>query len=218
VLGPGAARVLVVAAHTGTRAGIRALIERSGFEVCGEAADAESAAAAALRLRPELCVVHGGVRGGGVRAIGRITTRVPATAAVLLAPAADADELIDALRAGASGYVLEGTGAEGIGRALQAVRRGEPAIPRELIGALADEFRARGLRRRVQLAGRPAVDLTRRQSEVLELLRRGLSTSEIADRLLISPVTVRRHLGLALGKLAAGDRAAALRALEEAES
>jgi DNA-binding NarL/FixJ family response regulator len=212
-----AARVLVVAAHTGTRAGIRALIERSGFAVCGEAADGESAAATALRLRPEICVVHGGVQGGGVRAIGRITTRVPTTAAVLLAAAPDPDELIDALRAGAAGYVLEGTVAEGIGRALQAVRRGEPAIPRELIGALADEFRARGLRRRVQLAGRPAVDLTRRQSEVLELLSRGLSTSEIADRLLISPVTVRRHLGLALGKLAAGDRAAALRALEEAE-
>jgi DNA-binding NarL/FixJ family response regulator len=212
------ARVLVVAAHPGTRAGIRALIERSGFAVCGEAADAESAAAAARRLSPEFCVVHDSVPGGGVRAVGRITTQVPGTAAVLLAAVADADELIDALRAGASGYVLEGTGADGIARALHAVGRGEPAIPRELIGALADEFRARGLRRRVKLPGRPAVDLTRRQSEVLELLQRGLSTAEIADRLLISPVTVRRHLGLALAKLAAEDRTAALRALEEAEN
>jgi DNA-binding NarL/FixJ family response regulator len=143
---------------------------------------------------------------------------VPATAAVLITQRADADELVDALRAGAAGYVLETIGAEGIGRALQAVRRGEPAIPRELLGALADEFRARGLRRRVSVPGRPVAELTRRQSEVLELLRRGLSTAEIAERLFISPVTVRRHLGIAIGKLAAKDRAAALRVLEESES
>ena len=66
--------------------------------------------------------------------------------------------------------------------------------------------------------GRPAVELTRRQSEVLELLRRGLSTAEIAERLQISRVTVRRHLGLAVGRLDAKDRAAALRALDEAEA
>src|SRR2546423_198617 len=165
------ARVLVVAAHTGTRAGIRTLLERSGFVVCGEAASAARAAAAALRERPEICVVHGNVPGGGIAAIGLIKIRVPATAAVLITQSADAEELVDALRAGAAGYVLETIGQDGIARALQAVRRGEPAIPRELLGALADEFRARGLRRRVKVAGRPAVDLTRRQSEVLELLR-----------------------------------------------
>jgi DNA-binding NarL/FixJ family response regulator len=212
------ARVLVVAAHTATRTGIRVLLERSGFEVCGEAASAERAAAVALRERPELCVVHGDVPGGGIAAVGLIKTRVPATAAVLLAQRPDADELIDALRAGAAGYVLETTGPDGIARALDAVRRGEPAIPRELLGALADEFRARGLRRRVSVPGRPTAELTRRQAEVLELLGRGLSTGEIAERLLISPVTVRRHLGLALGKLAAKDREAALRVLEESES
>ncbi len=215
---PVPARVLVVAAHPGMRAGIRALLERSGFEVCAEGGSAQRAAAAALRERPELCIVHGNIPGGGIAAVGLIKTRVPATAAVLLAPRADAEELIDALRAGAAGYVLESTGPDGIARALDAVRRGEPAIPRELLGALADEFRARGLRRRVTVPGRPVAELTRRQSEVLELLRRGLSTAEIAERLFISPVTVRRHVGLAMGKLAAGDRAAALRLLDESES
>jgi DNA-binding NarL/FixJ family response regulator len=193
------------------------LLERGGFDVCAEAAGAERAAALALRESPELCVVHGSLPGGGVPAIGRIKMRVPSAAVVLLTPKADADELIDALRAGASGYVLESIGFQGVSRALHAVQRGEPAIPRELLGALADEFRARGLRRRINIPGRPAAELTRRQSEVLELLRRGLSTGEIAERLLISPVTVRRHLGLAIGKLAAKDRAAALRVLERAE-
>jgi DNA-binding NarL/FixJ family response regulator len=193
------------------------LLERGGFAVCAEAAGAERGAAVALRERPELSVVHGSLPGSGIPAVGRITTRVPGAAVVLLTSRVDADELIDALRAGASGYVLETIGFQGVARALQAVRRGEPAIPRELLGALADEFRARGLRRRINVPGRPAAELTRRQSEVLELLRRGLSTAEIAERLLISPVTVRRHVGLALGKLAAKDRAAALRVLEQSE-
>jgi len=215
-VGEGEARALVVGSTPGIRAGIRALLEASGFVVVAEAMDGPTGAAAALRAAPDICVVHGGA--GGVAALALVKMRVPAIAAVLLVERADADELIDALRAGASGYVLEGIGAAGIGRALQAVRRGEPAIPRELLGALADEFRARGLRRRVQVPGRPVVELTRRQSEVLELLRRGLSTREIADRLQISRVTVRRHLGIAVGKLDAKDRAAALRALEEAEA
>jgi len=212
----GGARVLVVAAHPATRAAIRRLVERSGFVVAGEASSAGGAATAAVREQPELCVVHESVRGGGVYAVGLLKMRVPATAPVLLTHSPNADELIDALRAGAAGYIHESTEAVGIARALRAVRRGEAAIPRELLGALADEFRARGLRRRISRPGRPAVELTRRQSEVLELLQRGLSTAQIAERLLISPVTVRRHLGLAIGKLAAKDRAAALRVLDEA--
>jgi DNA-binding NarL/FixJ family response regulator len=215
---PTQARALVVASAPGVRAGIRGLLEQAGFVVVAEAGDATSAASLAIRVRPDICVVHGGVGADGVGTVALVKTRAPSTAAVLLVQRADADELIDALRAGASGYVLESIGPAGISRALQAVRRGEPAIPRELLGALADEFRARGLRRRVQLPGRPPVELTRRQSEVLELLRRGLSTAEIASRLQISRVTVRRHVGIAVGRLDAKDRAAALRALDEAES
>jgi DNA-binding NarL/FixJ family response regulator len=212
------ARALVVASAPGVRAGIRALLEQAGFVVVAESGDAARAASIAVRARPDICVVHGGDGVDGVGTLALVKMRAPSTAAVLLVPRADADELIDALRAGASGYVLESIGPAGISRALQAVRRGEPAIPRELLGALADEFRARGLRRRVQVPGRPPVELTRRQSEVLELLRRGLSTAEIANRLQISRVTVRRHLGIAVGRLDAKDRAAALRALDEAES
>jgi len=211
-------RALVVGATPGIRAGIRALLEESGFVVVAAYRDGTSAAAAAIRTRPDICVVHSGVAEGGVPALALVKMRAPATAAVLLVERSDAEELIDALRAGASGYVLESIGAAGIARALEAVRRGEPAIPRELLGALADEFRARGLRRRVQIPGRPAVELTRRQSEVLDLLRRGFSTKEIAARLHISRVTVRRHISLAVANLDAKDRAAALRTLEEADA
>ena len=72
------ARVLVVAAHSATRTGIRVLLERGGFVVAGEAASAQGGAALALKERPELCVVHGEVQGGGVAALGLIKMRVPA--------------------------------------------------------------------------------------------------------------------------------------------
>jgi len=211
------ARVLVAATYPAVRNGIRVLLEDSGFDVCVEAADAESAAAAASRERPQLCAIHGALRGGSLEAVARIKLRVPATAAVLISATADLDELIDALRAGASGYVVETAGAGAIARAFHAVHRGEAALPAELLAALGDELRARGLRRRVTVAGRSPVDLTRRQSEALELLRQGLSTTEIATRLRISPVTVRRHLGIAMEKLSANDRAAAVRALEQSQ-
>jgi DNA-binding NarL/FixJ family response regulator len=212
-----AVRVLVAASYPAMRAGIRLVLEENGFEVVAEASDGKSAAAAAMRERPEICLVHINLDGDGIAAAALVKDRAPATATIVLARVPDVDELVDALRAGASGYVPESAGADGIARAVDVVCRGDPAIPRELLGALAEEFRARGLRRRVSRSGRAAVELTRRQSEVLELLRQGLSTAEIAARLRIAPVTVRRHVGLALGKLAAEDRAAAMRMLDESE-
>jgi DNA-binding NarL/FixJ family response regulator len=210
-------RVLVAATYPAVRSGIRVLLEDAGFDVSIEAADAEAAAAAALRERPQLCAIHAGLRGGAIEAVAKIKLRVPATGVVLIAPKPDLDELIDALRAGASGYVVETAGADGIARAFHSVGRGDPALPAELLAALAEELRARGLRRRVMVAGRGTVDLTRRQSEALELLRQGFTTIEIATRLRISPVTVRRHLGIAMEKLSADDRAAAVRALEQSD-
>lgn len=210
-------RVLVAAMYPAVRNGLRVLLEESGFDVCAEASDVQGAAAAVLRERPELCAVHVSLRGGGIEGVAQIKDRSPSTAALLIAPQPNLDELIDALRAGASGYVAETAGTEAIARALRSIQRGEPALPGELLGALAEELRARGLRRRVRGEGDVPVELTRRQAEALELLRQGLSTAQIATRLRISPVTVRRHLGIAMEKLSADDRAAAVRALEQSE-
>jgi DNA-binding NarL/FixJ family response regulator len=208
----------VAAAHLPTRTGIRLLLEQHGFEVAGEAADANGAVDAAVRKRPELCLVTARLPGGGIRAAGRIGSLAPGTDVVLLAARPDAEELADALRAGVAGFVLEGVGPDGIVRALQAVRRGEVALPRTMLAPLVDQFRIRERGRRISLPGGGNVELTRRQSEVLGLLRQGLSTAEIARRLGISPVTVRRHLAIVLEKLDVGDRAAALELLEEALS
>jgi DNA-binding NarL/FixJ family response regulator len=208
-------RVVVADAHLPTRTGIRLLLERNGFEICGEAADAEGAVSAAQRRRPQICLIDSRLPGGGIDAARRIRSIVPQADVVLLS--ASPDELVDALRAGVAGLVLEDVRPDGLLRALEAVRRGEVALPRTLIAHLVEEFRVRERGRRLSLPGRDDVELTRRQSEVLALLRDGLGTAQIASRLHISPVTVRRHLAIVLGKLGAADRGSALRLLDEGE-
>jgi DNA-binding NarL/FixJ family response regulator len=213
----GPTRILVADAHQPTRAGLRLVLERNGFEIVAEAADAGGALRAALRERPALCVVDARLRGGGVRVAGRISSRVPQTEVVVLTDAADEHELLEAVRAGASGYLQKNLSPDTLVRALHGVLRGEAAFPRAMLGPVLDEFRMRNQRRRLKLPARPAIELSRRESEVLDLLRRGLATAEIADRLDISPVTVRRHVGLLLRKLNVPDRAAALKLVERSE-
>jgi DNA-binding NarL/FixJ family response regulator len=212
-----ATRVLVADGHLPTRTGIRLLLERSGFEVCAEAEDADAAVAAALRERPELCLVGADLPGGGFRATARITAQVSVTDVVVLAGAADEDGVADALRAGASGYLPADSDPGGLVRALHAVRRGEAVVPRSLLGPLVEQFRVGERGRRLSVPGRAEVKLTRRQSEVLGLMREGLETVEIAGRLGLAAVTVRRHIGLVLEKLGASDRAEALQLVDEGE-
>jgi DNA-binding NarL/FixJ family response regulator len=212
-----ATRVVVAGAHLPTRTGIRLVLERNGFEICAEAPDANSAVAAVLREKPELCLVDADLPGGAMLATAQITTRAPATDTVVLAAEADEQGVVDALHAGASGYLPLEANPEGLVRALRAVRRGEPAVPRSLLGPLVDQFRVRERRRRVSVRGGIEVELTRRQSEVFELLRDGLGTTEIAARLGLSPVTVRRHLSLVLEKLGVSDRDEARHLLDEDE-
>jgi DNA-binding NarL/FixJ family response regulator len=212
-----AIRVVVADAHLPTRTGIRLLLERNGFEICGEAGNADAAIELVAKERPELCLLGSGLPGGVIRAAARITSRVPATDVVVLAAEADEDGVVEALRAGASGYLPADSEPEGLVRALRAVRRGEAAVPRSLLGPLVEQFRVGERPRRLSLPGRAGVELTRRQSEVLDLLRSGFGTTEIADRLGLAPVTVRRHVALVVSKLGAADRAEALRMLEKDE-
>jgi DNA-binding NarL/FixJ family response regulator len=115
------------------------------------------------------------------------------------------------LRRGAVGYLPRDIDPGRLARALRAARLGEPAISRALIPALVSEVRE-GAQRRVALAG-DGPDLTARERDVADLVREGLGTAEIARRLGVSPVTVRRHVSRLLRKLGAPDRAAARRLL-----
>jgi DNA-binding NarL/FixJ family response regulator len=115
-------------------------------------------------------------------------------------------DLFAALRAGAAGYLLKDMDPRRLPRALESVLDGEVAIPRELVGHVVEEFRDRSARRRKLVADGPQAKLTSREWEVLELLRRALDTSQIARRLVLSPVTVRTHVNAILKKLEIRDR------------
>jgi DNA-binding NarL/FixJ family response regulator len=205
-------RVVIADDHPMTRVGVRIALERGGFEVCAEAEDAGSAVQAAERERPDICLLDIQMPGSGIRAADEIARNVPDAAIVMLTVSRSDADLFDALRAGASGYLLKDTDPDRLPLALRGVLEGEAALPRHLVALVIDEFRERGRRR--PLLKRRGVVLTDREWEVLELMSQGLSTFEIADRLFIEPVTVRSHVSAILKKLQVSSRREALELLE----
>jgi DNA-binding NarL/FixJ family response regulator len=212
---PVATRVLIADDHALARAGVGQTLADAGFDVVAEASDAPSAVAAAEREQPDLCLLDVHMPGSGIRAAGEIVQRLPETAVVMLTVSRNDEDLFDALRAGAAGYLLKDTDPERLPHALRGVLAGEAAIPRALVARVIDEFRSHGRRRRVPLPGRRGIELSSREWEVLDLLREGLTTAEIGRRLFVSPITVRRHVSAILHKLDVPDRQAAVALLEE---
>jgi DNA-binding NarL/FixJ family response regulator len=209
-----AIRVLVADDHPPTRAGVRAALERAAFSVCAEAADAPAAVEAARRERPDVCLLDIHMPGDGIRAAETIARELPETAVVMLTVSRADEDLFAALRVGASGYLLKDIDPGRLPLALLGVLEGEAALPRRLVALLMEEFRERRRRHRIPLLGRRSVELTDREWEVLDLMRKGLSTQEIADKLFISPVTVRTHVSAILRKLHVSSREAALELLD----
>jgi DNA-binding NarL/FixJ family response regulator len=202
--------------HPPTLAGIRAALEEHGLVVVAEAADAAAAVEAAVRERPDACLLDIHMPGGGgIAAAAKITERAPETAVVMLTVSRDDDDLFAALKAGASGYLLKDMDADRLHAALLGVLKGEAAIPRTLVARVVDEFRSAERGRTLPFLRPGGVQLTDREWEVLEHLRDGRSTAEIATRLGVSPVTVRRHVSAILGKLRLRDRKTMLRLLDE---
>lgn len=207
-------RVLVADDHPPTRAGVRAALERDGFVICAEAGDARSAIEIARRERPDVCLLDIHMPGDGIHAAETISRELPDTAVVMLTVSRSDADLFNALRAGASGYLLKDIDPIRLPLALRGVLEGEAALPRRLVALLIEEFRERKRRRRIPLVGRRGVELTDREWEVLDLMKQGLSTEEIATRLFISPVTVRTHVSSVLHKLHVPTREAAVALLD----
>jgi DNA-binding NarL/FixJ family response regulator len=208
-------RVLIADDHPPTRELARQALAGHGFVVVGEAGDAGAAVATARRERPDICLMDVRMPGGGIRATAEIVEAVPETTVVMYTVSRSDADLFDALRAGASGYLLKDTDPARLPLALLGVAQGEAALPRSLVVRLIEEFRQRERSKRLPLPGRRGVDLTRREWDVLELMRQELTTAEMAERLYISEVTVRTHISSILRKLRLPSRAAVRRLLEE---
>lgn len=195
------------------RSSVRLTLEPAGFTICAEADTAAGAVEAALRERPDVCLLDIHMPGSGISAAAEITSQLSETAVIMLTVSRNDADLFDALRAGASGYLLKDIDPRRLPNALRGVLEGEAALPRALVARVIEEFRDRG-QRRLPLLGKRGVGLTSREWEVLELLREGLSTADIAERLFVSRVTVRRHVGSLLKKLRVPDRKAAVELLQ----
>jgi DNA-binding NarL/FixJ family response regulator len=205
---PAAIRVLVADDQRVVREGLVLLLELlDGIEVVGAASDGEQALALAADLRPDAVLMDLRMpRVDGVAATRRLRERDPAMNVIALTTYDDEHSVMEALRAGARGYLTKDAGAEEIRRALEAVVRGEaaidPAVQHHLVDALA--------------TGPPATartlpdGLTPREAEVLSLIAEGLSNAEIAHRLVVSEATVKSHINHLFTKIGARDRAQAV--------
>jgi DNA-binding NarL/FixJ family response regulator len=200
--------VLIADDHALARAGVRQALLDAGFDVVAEVGDGAAALEAAVRERPELCLLDVHMPGSGIAAARTLSRELPDAAVVMLTVSRDDGDLFDALRAGARGYLLKDIEPARLPHALRGVLSGEAALPRGLVAKLVEEFRGR--ERTPSRGVGPTASLTSREWEVLELLRQGLSTADIATRLFVTPVTVRTHVAAVLRKLKVDSREAAV--------
>jgi two-component system nitrate/nitrite response regulator NarL len=208
----GAPTVVIADDHPPIRLGVRMALMRAGWRVLAEAGDSESAVEAVLRERPDVCLLDIRMPGGGIEAAAHLARETPATAVVMLTVSGSAEDLLCALRAGARGYLPKDMAPDRLSAALRGVLNGEAALPRTLVGRMLHQMRTLPAPDTAPVrAGE--VELSGRESEILRMLRRGLSTVEIAEHLSLSPVTVRRHISTGAAKLGADGRDEALQAI-----
>jgi DNA-binding NarL/FixJ family response regulator len=189
-------------------------LERGGFEVCSEVSTAHDAVEAALRERPDVCLLDVNMPGGGASAASNITARLPHTVVLMLTVSKEGDDLLESMRRGASGYLLKDMDPKRLPAVVRAALAGEAPLPRRMTGFLIEELRHDQHHRRPPVVEHGRAELTRREWEVLDQLCDGAGTADIAERLFLSQVTVRRHVSAILHKLDVSSREEAVRLVE----
>ncbi|MGH7489149.1 MAG: response regulator, partial [bacterium] len=195
-------RLLLVDDHALLRDGLHALFSyQDDFEVVGEAEDAEGALAQAVALQPDLMLMDIDLPGiDGIAATRRVTEQLPRTTVVMLTVHDDTDRLLEAIKAGAKGYLLKNMRTEELMEQLRGIARGDAALSRRMATRILQEFK-----RNAERVPAESV-LTPRELEVLELVGARLSNKEIAHRLVVSEYTVKNHLKSILAKLQLSSR------------
>ncbi|CAM3284132.1 response regulator [Tsukamurella hominis] len=203
-------RLLLVDDQDLVRLGLRRILRRrDGFEVVGECADGDEVTAAVAAAAPDVVLMDLRMkRVSGMEATRRLTASAGAPPVLVLTTFRDDDLLSEALRAGASGFVLKDSPAEELIRAVRLVAGGEAVLDPAVTGRVLETYRT--------AAPAPAAPsgeatrLTSREVDVLELVGRGLSNDDIAAELVISIVTVKSHIGSIFTKLGVRNRAEAI--------
>jgi DNA-binding NarL/FixJ family response regulator len=196
-----ATRILVADDHGIVRSGIKLLLERQpDLDVVAEAGDGVEAVKEALRVRPDLSILDVGMpRLTGLQAAREIRRQVPNAKVLMLSMHDDERYLFEALKAGASGYVLKREADQDLVGAVRAVGRGEAFLTNAAERSLIREWMADG-------AAGPTVPLTPREDEVVKLIAEAHTNAQIADILHLSEKTVESHRANVLRKLGMRDR------------
>jgi len=191
------------------RAGVVAsLAAEPDVEVAAQGSSASEAVRLAEQHTPDICLLDIAMPGDGLTAAREITSSFPATRVVMLTVSEDEDDLLTAMKAGASGYVLKGAAASELVGVLRTVHAGEVYVAPGLAWGL--------LREMSRPKSAPLDELSAREREVLELVAEGLSNQEIGDRLGLAEKTIKHYMTSILGKLRVRSRVeAALLAYKE---
>ena len=194
-------RILVADDHGIVRAGIKLLLENQpDLDVIAEAADGIEAIEQALACRPDLCILDVGMpRMTGLQAARGIRSHLPAVRVLMLSMHDDERYLFEALKAGASGYVLKREADQDLVGAVRAVGRGEAFLTNAAERSLIREWMAD------DTTG-PAVPLTPREEEVVKLIAEAHTNAQIAEALHLSAKTIESHRANVLRKLGMRDR------------
>jgi DNA-binding NarL/FixJ family response regulator len=186
--------VAVADDHPMFRAGVvMSLGQEEGIEIVGEAGDATTALELARRELPDVMLLDIAMPGGGHQAARWIAAACPATRIVMLTVSEDEDDLLEAMKAGASGYVLKGAGASELAAVIRSVHAGEVYVAPALAWGMLREMRSPRTS--------PYDELTEREREVLELVAEGLSNQEVGERLGLAEKTIKHYMTNILGKL-----------------
>lgn len=205
-------RILIADDHPVFRFGLRALLEaQADMEVIGEAESGDEAVRRAQSLQPTVVLMDINMPGiNGIEATKKITAVDPHPA-ILIITMFDDDTVFTAMQAGARGYLLKGSQGEETLRAIRAVANGEvifsPGVAEQMMA-----FFARGGREKTE----PFPELTPRERDVLELLAQGLTNTAIAEKLVLSPKTIRNQVSNIFSKLRVASRSEAIIKAREA--
>jgi two-component system response regulator DegU len=202
-----AIRLLLADDHRMLRQGLRRSMTDEGFDVVGEASDGLEAVKLAADLTPDVILMDVSMpEMDGVEAARRVHEAQPGVRVVMLTMHADADVVAEAVRAGASGYLVKDCSTEEIAEAVRMAANGDTALSPQLASSMLDELR------RLDRGGQAGDDrvITRREEEVLQLIADGCSTPEVAEQMYISQKTVKNHLASIYQKLDARDRTQAV--------
>lgn len=191
--------VLIIDDHTLFRSGIKLLLERQvGFVVVGEASDGLEGVKRAKQLKPDVVLLDLHMPGtSGLAAIPLLREEVPKTEIIMLTVSEDADDLLEALRAGARGYLLKNIETDFLLNAIRQAAAGESVMSSQMAGKLADAMR---VPQKIASNTHPE-KLTPREREIIAMLASGASNKEIARKLDLAESTVKIHVQGILRKL-----------------